>query len=108
MIEIVPPKEGWFDYQNKYSGKSQEIPFAPSVPNDVQTSAQYLALHIHRDLRLGSYSRTDFIVVDDIPFILEINTPGGVGFTPTSLFPKAAEAIGLSFNALVKTIVESV
>lgn len=108
VIEILPPKKGWFDFQNKYSGESQEIPFAPSVEKDIQECVQNIALRIHQDLRLGSYSRTDFIVVDGVPFILEINTPGGVGFTPESLFPKAAKAIGISFEELVKRIVESV
>ena len=108
VMEIVPPEKGWFDYQNKYSGESQEIPFAPSVKKDIQEDAQSIALQIHQELRLGSYSRADFIVVDGVPFILEINTPGGVGFTPESLFPKAAKAIGMSFEELVKKIVESV
>ena len=106
LIEIRPPASGWFDYKNKYSGKTNEIPFAPSVEKKVQKQAQAIALKIHSDLKLGSYSRTDFIVQDGIPYVLEINTPGGVGLTPQSLFPKAAEAIGISFRDLVEKMLK--
>jgi D-alanine-D-alanine ligase len=107
VIEIVPPGEGWFDYENKYSGKSQELVYAPSVPTYLQSKAQKIAEMIHEDLKLGSYSRTDVIVKDGILYVLEINTPGGVGLTPQSLFPKAAKASGLTFEQLIETIIEN-
>src|SRR5258708_5590176 len=92
LVEIVPPNDGWFDYQNKYPGETREIPHAPSVGKKVQLQAQEIALMIHQKLKLGSFSRTDIIVSDNTPFVLEVNTPGGVGLTPKSLFPKAAKA----------------
>lgn len=106
VIEIVTPENGWFDYKNKYSGTSREIPFAPSVSKKIQSKAQKIALNIHRELMLGNYSRTDVIVKDDIPCVLEVNTPGGVGLTPMSLFPRAAEASGMDFNHLVETFLK--
>lgn len=106
VIEIVPPEGKWFDYENKYSGETQEIVGAPSVSKDVQKQAQDLALKIHQDLKLGPYSRTDFIVVDNKPIILEANTPCGVGFTSQSLYPKMAKAIGLEFPELIKTLIQ--
>lgn len=75
-------------------------------PKRFKKIVRKISLTVHRDLRLGSYSRTDFIVKDGIPFILETNTPGGVGFTPMSLYPKAALAAGLTFDNLVKKIVD--
>ncbi len=107
VIEIVPPGDGWFDYENKYSGRTQELAFAPSLQTHVQLRAQKLAESIHRDLKLGSYSRTDVIVKDGILYVLETNTPGGVGLTPQSLFPKAAKASGFSFEQLIETILEN-
>jgi D-alanine-D-alanine ligase len=108
VMEIVPPKNAWFDYKNKYSGKSKEIPFAPSINRAIQVKVQKIALRIHRDLKLGSYSRTDVIVKDGIPYVLEINTPGGVGLTPESLLPKAAKAVGISFGRLVNEMLKGV
>jgi D-alanine-D-alanine ligase len=106
IIEIVPPDGAWFDYKNKYSGASKEIPFAPSVSQKVQREAQKIAVAVHTNLQLGSYSRTDIIVKDTIPYVLEINTPGGVGMTPASLLPKAAKAAGISFEQLVEKIIK--
>lgn len=104
-VEIIPPNGEWFDYENKYSGETKEIVGAPSVGKSVVKKAQKYALKIHKDLNLGPYSRTDFIVVNDIPWILEVNTPGGVGFTSESLFPKAAKAIGFEFKDLVNHLI---
>ncbi len=106
VIEIVPPEKGWFDYENKYSGESKEIPFAPSVDKKIQKRVQAISLRIHRDLDLGSYSRTDFIVENGVPHILETNTPGGVGLTSQSLLPKAAKAVGISFEQLVEKMLK--
>lgn len=106
IIEIKPPEGKWFDYQNKYSGESEEIVGAPSVNEVVQQATKEIALKIHRHFKLGPYSRTDFIVVENTPYVLEVNTPCGVGFTPQSLFPKMAKAAGIDFPKLVKTLVE--
>lgn len=107
VIEIVPPDNGWFDYANKYSGVSQEIPFAPSLSEAEQRRTQEIALRIHQDLDLGSFSRTDFIIANGEPYVLETNTPGGVGLTPKSLFPKAAEAAGISFEQFVDLVMKN-
>ncbi|MFH0937278.1 MAG: D-alanine--D-alanine ligase [Candidatus Daviesbacteria bacterium] len=104
VIEIVPPEGKWFDYENKYQGTTQEIINAPSLDQKTQKKVQEIALDIHQKLDLGPYSRIDFIVSDNIPYVLEINTIPG--FTPESLFPKAAKAIGLNFELLAKKLVE--
>ena len=104
VIEIIPPKDSWFDYKNKYSGVTKELLFAPSISSLLQKKVQKMALRIHKDLDLGSFSRLDIIVKDGIPYVLEINTPGGVGLTAESLFPKAAKAVGLSFDDMIEKI----
>lgn len=105
VLEIIPPKESWFDYRNKYSGETKEIPFAPSISKSIQKKTQQIALTIHRQLNLGSYSRIDFILSNDIPICLEVNTIPGL--TPQSLFPKAALAAGISFPDLVEKLIIS-
>ncbi len=106
VIEIIPPVGGWFDYQNKYSGQSREIVGAPSVDEKTKKLAQQIALKIHKKFNLSPYSRTDFIVLDNTPYVLEVNPPCGVGLTSQSLFPKAAAAIGLTFPKLLDKIVK--
>ncbi len=105
VIEIIPPQNEWFNYENKYSGKSQEVPFAPSLSEPIQRRAQEISLKIHRNLQLGSFSRTDMIVVDNVPYVLEVNTPSGVGLTSESLFPRAAKAEGMSFEQFVNIVI---
>lgn len=104
VIEIIPPQGKWFDYKNKYSGETKEIPNAPSLDEATKKLVQKIALQIHQKLDLGSYSRIDFIVSDRIPYVLEVNTIPGL--TSKSLFPKAAKAAGFSFPKLLDQIVK--
>ena len=104
VIEIVPPKGGWFDYKNKYWGKTKEIPHAPSLDEKTKKLTQRLALKIHQTFGLGPYSRIDFIVSNGKPNALEVNTIPGL--TASSLFPKAAQAAGISFPDLLDRMVK--
>jgi len=103
VVEIVPPEGEWFDYQNKYSGATKEIPNAPSISPAQRKLVQKIALKIHQSLNLGHYSRIDFMVSDNKPYVLEINTIPGL--TASSLFPKAAAAIGIPFPKLMDQLV---
>lgn len=104
VLEIVPPENSWFNYENKYSGATKEIPFAPSVDHKLQKQAQEIALKIHRHFNLGTYSRTDFITTNDKIYALEINTIPGL--TSESLLPKAAKADGISFNDFLEILLK--
>jgi D-alanine-D-alanine ligase len=102
VLEIVPPKGSWFNYKNKYSPETKEIPFAPSVPQNLQQKAQEVALEIHRHFNLGTYSRIDFMTTKDEVYVLEVNTIPGL--TSESLMPKAAKAGGLNFNQFLEAL----
>lgn len=102
VVEIAPPKGQWFDYLNKYSGGTKELIDAPSLTPKIKKQIQGMALKIHQTLRLGVFSRTDFIIFEGTPYVLEVNTIPGL--TPKSLFPLAAKAIGLSFNELINKL----
>mgnify|MGYP001583318217 CR=1 FL=1 len=105
LLEIVPPNGSWFSYENKYWNTTQEIPFAPSLDKKIQKKIQKLALKIFKSFDLGSYCRIDFIVSDDIPYVLEVNTIPGL--TAGSLIPKAAKASGISFNQMMEILIKS-
>ena len=51
-------------------------------------------------------SRVDFLIVNDIPYILEINT--NPGMTDTSDLPAQAAACGIDYDNLVEMILKSV
>lgn len=104
LVEIIPPRGEWFNYRNKYSGGTQEIPFAPSLDRIIYYKTQKMALKIHQTLGLGTYSRIDFIVSKNVPYVLEVNMIPGL--TAKSLFPKAAQAVGISFPQLTEKLVK--
>lgn len=106
-IEVVPPQGGEFDYQNKYSGVTQELCPPPSLTKKQIESARLLAEKVHKTMKCRHLSRTDTIMRPDGSFVvLEINTIPGL--TGQSLFPKAAAVAGLSMPQLVKHFVEMV
>lgn len=107
VVEIIPPRDGEFDYENKYNGKSQELCPPKNVSTEMQKRAQTLALKIHRQLRLRDMSRTDMIIreKDTALFVLETNTIPGM--TEESLLPKAAKEAGIDMEQLVRTLVDN-
>lgn len=105
LLEIIPPNDSWFSYKNKYWNTTQEIPFAPSLNKKMQQKIQKIALIIFKSFDLGSYCRIDFIVKNNTPYVLELNTIPGM--TPGSLLPKQAMAAGISFEKLMEMLIKS-
>ena len=103
-IEIIP-KEGFYDYANKYQpGAAEEICPSP-IPPEWEEKVEAAALTVYRALGLSVYARADFIVDEaGTPWFLEINTLPGM--TPTSLVPQEAAAAGIGYETLCQTIIE--
>lgn len=102
VIEIIPPKEGWFDYKNKYSGSVREIVSPDSIDIRIQKEAQKLALDVHALCDCRHLSRVDMLLRDNKLYVLEINTMPGM--TSKSLYPKAAQAVGLDMEGLISKL----
>ena len=104
-IEIVP-KEGFYDYENKYQpGAAEEFCPAP-IPPEWEERLEEAALTVFRALGLSVYSRADFMVTEDgTPWFLEINTLPGM--TPTSLLPQEAAAVGIGYGELCERIIKA-
>jgi D-alanine-D-alanine ligase len=105
LIEIIPGENHeFFNFQAKYQpGASQEI--CPARLDQATTRLiQELGVKAHRALGLKGYSRSDFILTENGPVLLETNTIPGM--TETSLFPQAAAEAGMDFPALVDRLLE--
>lgn len=104
IIEIRP-KQGFYDYKNKYQDNATEEICPAPLSKEKTEEAQNLALKVHNLLRLGNYSRVDFILSDkDNKFYcLEANNLPGM--TPNSLLPQEARAIGISYEDLCERLV---
>jgi D-alanine-D-alanine ligase len=104
-VEIVPPAHAsFFSSEVKYDGSTNEICPGRFSYDEREKIAQ-LATLVHKQLGLAQYSRTDCIVRNGEVYFLEVNTLPGL--TATSLFPKAADAVGLSFGQLIDHLVRT-
>ena len=103
-IEIIP-KEGFYDYENKYQpGAAEEVCPSP-IPPEWEKKVGQAALTVYRALGLAVYARADFIVDEaGTPWFLEINTLPGM--TPTSLVPQEAAAVGIGYDSLCQRIID--
>ncbi len=103
-IEIVKPNESeFFDYDAKYSGKSNEI-CPGNFSKEESKMIQDLAIKAHEVLGLSHYSRSDFIVHPKRGvYILETNTLPGL--TKESLLPKALAALGITFPQFLDHVI---
>lgn len=108
VIEIVPTVK-FYDYEAKYApGGSKHLLPAP-IAADAYREVQRLALAAHRALGCRGVTRSDFRFDDSLGaakglFCLEVNTQPGM--TETSLVPELAAHAGISFEDLVKWMVE--
>jgi len=100
--EIVSESD-FFDYEAKYLGKSQEITPA-RISEDLTSKVQQLTVEIYQLLQMRSLGRVDFMIVNDEPYVIEVNsTPG---FSPESLVPKMLKYAGVSIGDFWKEVYE--
>lgn len=109
-VTELRPHSGFYDYTNKYTdGKTEHLCPAP-LPPDKYREVMEMALVAHRALGCRGLTRSDFRYDDTVPhkgkfYLLELNTQPGM--TALSLSPELAAYAGISFNALVRALVES-
>lgn len=104
VIEIKP-KDGFYDYEHKYTKGMTEYFCPADIPEETEKQARYNALRAHRIIGCSVYSRIDFILDEKNElYCLEVNTLPGM--TETSLVPKSAAAMGMSFDKLIERLIE--
>lgn len=102
VTEIISEND-FFDYEAKYLGKSQEI--TPARLNEKNTkliqSNTYKIMHL---LDIKGVARIDYILKENILYVLEINTIPGM--TKESIIPKQLKEYGLSIDKLIDLLLE--
>lgn len=96
ITEIVSENE-FFDYEAKYEGASEEITPA-RLSDDVRIKVENIAIKAYNSLGMSGFSRSEFIIMEGIPYMLEINT--NPGFSPASILPQQAKHFGISLEDL--------
>jgi len=104
ITEIVPNGE-FFDYDAKYNGESQEITPA-RIDKTTKEKIENIATQVYTALGVKWLSRSEYIVVDGEPFLLEVNT--NPGFTAASILPQQAQVAGISVQDVCHNEIEKV
>jgi D-alanine-D-alanine ligase len=105
VVEAVPRDDAFYDFQARYEIGRTTFTCPADLSNGLTEQAQELALATYRLLGCTAFGRVDLMLGSDgLLTVLEANPIPG--FTETSLLPQAAEAAGVSFDALVGRIVE--
>jgi D-alanine-D-alanine ligase len=101
----VRPHSGGYDYHNKYTAGQTDY-FCPAPFDEPVTARiQAAAVGAYRAVGARDYARVDVMVRDNgDPVVLEVNTLPGM--TETSLFPKAAAAAGIGYDALCQRVID--
>ncbi len=102
ITEIVPTNE-FFDYAAKYEGASEEITPA-RIDDETRIKVEEIAKRAYNSLGMSGFSRSEFILMDGVPYMLEMNT--NPGFSPASILPQQAEIYGISIADLCGNEVE--
>ena len=102
ITEIVSHKE-FFDYEAKYLGKSQEITPA-RISDEMTAKVSAVAKRVYEVLKMTGFSRSEYIIVNGEPHLLEVNTIPGL--TTESLIPQQAKAAGITLTDLFSNAIE--
>lgn len=102
ITEIVPKNE-FFDYEAKYEGASEEITPA-RLDEATKQKVEEIAKRAYISLGMRGFSRSEYIIMDGVPYMLEMNT--NPGFSPASILPQQARHYGISITELCGNEVE--
>ncbi len=104
IIEIAP-KQGFYDYKNKYAAGSAVETCPAEISNTATANMQKYAEMAFKALGLTTYARMDFMMdADENLYCLEANTLPGM--TPTSLLPQEAAVVGMNFEDLCEHLIQ--
>lgn len=102
ITEIVSDND-FFDYEAKYLGKSQEITPARLSKED-ELRVIEVSKKAYEVLRMRGFSRSEYILVNSEPYMLEMNTVPGL--TEASILPQQAAKAGISLSELFDNAIE--
>ena len=102
ITEIISEND-FFDYSAKYEGKSEEITPAKLDDENIK-KLKSISIKIFKLLNLNGFTRSEFIIENNTPYLLDINTVPGL--TNESILPKQLIAANILlesfFNDLLK------
>lgn len=104
ILELRPKNE-WYDYEAKYTKGMTEFILPAEISDEMTKKVKEISVRAFEITGCSGVSRVDFLIVDNIPYVLEINTSPGM--TETSDLPAQAAAMGIDYDRLVLAILNS-
>ena len=102
LTEIVSHND-FFDYEAKYLGKSEEITPA-RISAEMTEKVEKIAVKVYDSLRMTGFSRAEYIIMNDEPHFIEINT--NPGLSPQSIFPQQAAYANIAMSDLLDSEIQ--
>lgn len=104
ILEIRPKTE-WYDFEAKYTDGMSEFICPARLSDEVTKRVKDIAVKAFETAGCRGVSRIDFMMKDDIPYLLEINTSPGM--TAVSDLPAQSAAMDINYDNLVLLILNS-
>ncbi|MFA9270595.1 MAG: D-alanine--D-alanine ligase [Baekduiaceae bacterium] len=105
IVEAVPVGER-YDFEARYTVGQTEFVCPAQLPDGVTERAQELAVRVWEVLGMRGMARVDVMLSEETGelYVLEANAIPGL--TDISLLPQAAEAAGISYDALIQRLLD--
>ncbi|MCZ4694458.1 D-alanine--D-alanine ligase [Ancylomarina euxinus] len=103
ITEVVPKNE-FFDYEAKYDPNMAEEITPARISSELTQNIQTLSSGIYDALKCKGIVRIDYIIKNDIPYMLEANTIPGM--TANSFIPKQVKAMGRELSDILTLVIE--
>lgn len=104
ILEMRPHNE-WYDYEAKYTKGMTDFIVPAEISTEMTAKVKSAAIKAFKACKCSGVSRVDFLIADNIPYILEVNTSPGM--TDTSDLPAQTASMGISYDELVEIILKS-
>ena len=95
-------KTEWYDYEAKYTAGMTEFVLPAELSEEMTKKVKQIAIDAFNACACKGVSRVDFLVTEDLPYVLEINTSPGM--TDLSDLPAQSKAMGIDYDTLVQII----
>ena len=95
-------KTEWYDYEAKYTAGMTEFILPAELSPIMTQKVKQIAIDAFNACDCRGVSRVDFMVADNKPYVLEINTSPGM--TDLSDLPAQSRAMGIDYDTLVQII----
>jgi D-alanine-D-alanine ligase len=103
VTEIVFESE-FFDYQAKYHDKTTQEITPARISEELTQKIMTLTKKVYKTIECRGMIRVDFIIMDNEPYLIEVNTVPGL--SEASIVPKMAAYAGISLKQLFENEVD--